>query len=277
MTDLSRVPPLVDPRLIHQYRQQTPGYSEYASQALQDLFPTPVHLLEALGIPLLSDAASLALGAKDGSGVGMGMGLLGALPFVPGIVKRTGSPPAKTQKAYKLFRAKNGKLYPLFVDANEEIPVGDWLRAEAGQLTDKGKVKSKLGPLAYRPGWHAGDFPIATHIGEGGQPPKYRPANQVWAEVDLAADVDWQKMADERGINRAGKKIPAKAHITDQVPYEGFYRYKTNPNMTGEWLIGGDMKVNRILTDEEVAAINKAAGLSDLPRRIPLDLKLLGF
>jgi predicted PurR-regulated permease PerM len=27
-------------------------------------------------------------------------------------------------------------------------------------------VKSKLGPLAYRPGWHAGDVPIATHIGE---------------------------------------------------------------------------------------------------------------
>jgi hypothetical protein len=37
--------------------------------------------------------------------------------------------------------------------------------------------------------------------------------------------------------------------------------------MTGEWLIGGNMKVNRVLTDDEVRAINEAAGVSDLPRR----------
>jgi hypothetical protein len=57
-----------------------------------------------------------------------------------------------------------------------------------------------------------------------------------------------------------------KAHITDQVPLGGFYRYKTNPNMTGNWLIGGNMKVNRVLPDEEVKAINDAAGTADLPR-----------
>jgi len=37
--------------------------------------------------------------------------------------------------------------------------------------------------------------------------------------------------------------------------------------MTGEWLIGGNMKVNRVLTDDEVRAINEAAGVADLPRR----------
>jgi hypothetical protein len=51
------------------------------------------------------------------------------------------------------------------------------------------------------------------------------------------------------------------------VPLGGFYRYKTNPNMTGNWIISGGMRVNRVLTDDEVRAINEEAGVSDLPRR----------
>lgn len=174
--------------------------------------------------------------------------------------------PEKTVKAYKLFRTKgDGKLYPLFVNADKPVPMGEWLEAEEGpQGKAQGKVKSKLGDLAYRPGWHAGDLPMATHIGGKSDPslkkPDYRPDNHVWAEVEMAADKDWQSVANSRGKG-------AKAHITDQVPYGGFYRYKTNPNMTGNWLIGGHMKVNRVLPDEEVKAINDAAGTADLPRR----------
>lgn len=174
--------------------------------------------------------------------------------------------PQKTVKAYKLFRTKgDGKLYPLFVHADKPVPMGEWLEAEEGpQGKAEGKVKSKLGDLAYRPGWHAGDLPMATHIGGKSDPslkkPDYRPDNHVWAEVEMAADKDWQSVANSRGKG-------AKAHITDQVPYGGFYRYKTNPNMTGNWLIGGHMKVNRVLPDEEVKAINDAAGTADLPRR----------
>jgi len=40
--------------------------------------------------------------------------------------------------------------------------------------------------------------------------------------------------------------------------------------VVGNWLIGGNMKVNRVLTDEEVQAINEAAGAADLPRFTPL-------
>jgi hypothetical protein len=176
------------------------------------------------------------------------------------------SAPQKTVKAYKLFRTKgDGKLYPLFVNADKPVPMGEWLEAEEGpQGKAQGKVKSKLGDLAYRPGWHAGDLPMATHIGGKSDPslkkPDYRPDNHVWAEVEMAADKDWQSVADSRGKG-------VKAHITDQVPFGGFYRYKTNPNMTGNWLIGGNMKVNRVLPDEEVKAINDAAGTADLPRR----------
>jgi hypothetical protein len=47
--------------------------------------------------------------------------------------------------------------------------------------------------------------------------------------------------------------------------------------MTGNWLIGGSMKVNKVLTDAEVARINKAAGISDLPRAEPFKKKAFGF
>ena len=186
--------------------------------------------------------------------------------------------PESTQTAYKLFRTDpEGNLYPLFVNANQQVPIGQWLPAEAGEMTGD-KVKSKIGALAYRPGWHAGDLPIATHIGEKYDPqtllkdktmrtPNVRPDNQVWAEVEMPADYDWQTEALNRAQrNKAGEVIPRTAHITDQVPYGGFYRYKTNPNMTGEWLIGGQMRVNRVLGDDEVRAINEAAGVADLPR-----------
>ena len=177
-------------------------------------------------------------------------------------------------KAYKLFRMKDDELYPLFVNADKPVLMDEWLPAEAGALTDKGQVKSKIGPLAYRPGWHAGEFPLATHIGgkatEHGVIPKkpnYRPDNQVWAEIEMPNMVNWQQVADSRArITKAGRPDPKTAHITDRVPFGGHYRYKTNPNMTGDWLISGDMKVNRILDDAEVRDINRRAGVEDLPR-----------
>ena len=191
--------------------------------------------------------------------------------------------PKKTVKAYKLFRVHPdhpGKLFPLFVDANTPVEMNKWTDAKEGEMAN-GKVKSKIGALAYRPGWHAGDLPIATHIGEKSDPkltaPDRRPANHAWAEVEMPDDVDWQSEATKRGTNAQGKVIPVKSHITDQIPKGGHYRYKTNPNMTGNWLIGGSMKVNKVLTDAEVKSINKAAGMSDLPRAQPFKKKTFGF
>lgn len=182
---------------------------------------------------------------------------------------RSASEPEKTVQAYKLFRQKGDDLFPLFVDADVPVPQGEWLDAQSGQLNSEGKVRSQIGPLAYRPGWHAGDLPIATHI--GGRYPttnktvNYRRDNEVWAEIQMPDDVDWQTEANLRGTNKKGRVVPVRAHITDQVPVGGHYRYKTNPNMTGNWLIGGSMKVNRVLPYDEVKAINEASGVSDLP------------
>lgn len=185
----------------------------------------------------------------------------------------TSSKPNKTVKAYKLFKAKASKpdeYFPLFVRANESVPVGEWTPAKMGKLLEDGSVDSEIGALAFRPGWHAGDYASATHIGgkSGGKAGDvdYRKADQIWAEVEMADDVDWQSVADSRARTKLdGNPDASTAHITDQMPKGGFYRYKTNPNMTGNWLIGGDMKVNRVLTPDEVKKIGLENGMPDLP------------
>jgi len=197
---------------------------------------------------------------------------------VPQIVRgKKPTEPKQTVEAFKLFRTdpnKPGELFPLFVNANKGVEQGSWVPAEIGPMTDKGRVESKIGELAFRPGWHAGDYIAATHIGgkatKGATKPEYRPANQVWASVELPADVDWQSIANSRaGVIKSGpnkgKMNAAEAQISDQIPEGGFYRYKTNPNMMGNWLIGGSMKVNKQLEPNEIKQIQEATQIFDLP------------
>ena len=160
--------------------------------------------------------------------------------------------------------------FPLFVNADKGVPTEQWIPAEVGQMTNTGQVKSSIGSLAYRPGWHAGDAPSATHIGgkssKGLKKPDYRPATQSWAEVELPDDVDWQAIANERASrNKAGEIIPRTAQISDQIPEGGYYRYKTNPNMQGNWLIGGAMRVNKPLAQSDAVRIGQELGSPDLP------------
>lgn len=198
--------------------------------------------------------------------------------------------PNKKVKAYKLFRVNKrnpGELFPLFVNSDMAVPVGYWVKAAIGEQAPSSKVgskqvKSKLGPLAFRPGWHSGDIPVATHIGEKSNKsdvaPSIRPENQVWAEVEVADDFNWQEEALNRADkNKNGKINPRTAHITDRLPDEGHYKYKTNSNMTGSWIISGEMKILRVLSDDEVKSINDKNNISDLKRLKPLDKKTYGF
>lgn len=182
--------------------------------------------------------------------------------------------PLKTVTAYKLFRTQKNsdELFPLFVNADKGVSENIWIKAESGPKSSKKEthVKSKIGDLAYRPGWHSGDAPSATHIGgkssKGLKKPDYRPAHQVWAEVQVPDDVDWQAEALRRADRtKKGEIISKTAHITDQLPERGFYKYKTNPNMLGSWLISGEMKVTKRLSRAEQRKLEKQLGISDLP------------
>lgn len=156
--------------------------------------------------------------------------------------------------AYKLFavnKKNRGKLFPLYINTNTSTPIGEWVDAESGTLIN-GKVKSKLGLLCYRPGWHLSDMPIATHMGikdESGKIAFMRP-DVVWCECEYSDEINYQEEADQNGtINN--KLIPRLAYLK-HIPYNGFYKYKTNPNMFGEWILAGAIKVNRVLNDNEV-------------------------
>ena len=71
-------------------------------------------------------------------------------------------------KTYKLFRIRNGKLYPLYVEASREMIVGEWLNAGVGALIDETHVKASGcgGKLALRPGFHSTLIPFTDWIGK---------------------------------------------------------------------------------------------------------------
>lgn len=184
--------------------------------------------------------------------------------------------PKKKGVGYKVFVLKDGKLYPPMV-ANPDgaaTPVGVWLDADAAPIAGESKTgrpqvkqggkgtQGGSGKLAYRPGWHLGVVPYAIQFNrkdaEGNK--TLFPKNFVFAEVEYAADVDYQEEARQEGINPSGKYQHSLAGLK-YLPTDGYYMYRTNPNPeTDPWVITGAMKVNRILTRAEQAELVKNAG-----------------
>lgn len=171
---------------------------------------------------------------------------------------------------FKLFRIKKtepNKIFPLFVDADKETPMGEWVDAICGERTVNGKVKSKLGELCFRPGWHLTDIPYCEHIGVKGNSGniEYLNPNHVWCECEYSNEISYQEEANFNGLNKKGIVIPKNAYLT-HIPVNGYYRYKTSPKMYGNWIIAGSIKVNRIISDEEVRDICRQHGKEPLPR-----------
>lgn len=184
--------------------------------------------------------------------------------------------PKKKGIGYKVFVLKDGKLYPPMV-ANPDgaaTPVGVWLDADAAPIAGESKTgrpqvkqggkgtQGGSGKLAYRPGWHLGVVPYAIQFNrkdaEGNK--TLFPKNFVFAEVEYAADVDYQEEARQEGINPSGKYQHSLAGLK-HLPTDGYYMYRTNPNPeTDPWVITGAMKVNHILTRAEQAELVKNAG-----------------
>ena len=172
---------------------------------------------------------------------------------------------------YKLFRVKRsapGQLFPLYVLSDQPVPLGVWLPAQEGPRKENGKVRSRIGDLAFRPGWHLSDIPLAIHIGikEDGVI-RYMHDDEVWCECEYSDAIDYQPVADEQGM-RDGVFHPRDAMLTE-IPVDGFYRYKTSPQMLGKWIIAGSIRVLRVLSDEEVSKICADAGYKALSRRTP--------
>lgn len=201
---------------------------------------------------------------------------------------RKKDPPKNVIEGFKVFVVKDGKLFPPMV-ANPEgegTPVGVWLDADVGglsydkdgnvKLNNRGRFKVKAGgkgtqgsggDLAFRPGWHLGEYPDASQFGreneehlvpnkKGEMVPSKElfPYNFVWARCEVAADANYQLDAMSFGVNENGKFERSQAGLP-YIPEDGYYKYRTNadPN-TAPWIISGSIKVVEILNDDQVAA-----------------------
>ncbi len=140
------------------------------------------------------------------------------------------------------------------------------------------KVKSKLGPLKYRPGFHITEIPYASHIGiKENNVIKYMKNETVWCEVAFSDTIDYTEGVRQRAYNEKTGKVNYRDACLDCVPKNGFYYYKTSPVMFGSWIIADQMKILRVLEDGEVAEICKRNGYETLLRKTPMDLAAYGF
>ena len=225
----------------------------------------------------------------------------------PELAIRKGPPPKKTGIGYKVFAMKDGKLYPPMVanPGGMDTLVGVWIDASEGARADRSKTgRDKVkaggkgtngggGTLAWRPGWHLGKIPYALQFNIGPKVPnplgiknkrgkvikvgEFFPSNFVWAEVEYAADVDYQEEAMSYGRTASGKFQHSLAGLP-RIPVDGSYEYRTNANpATDPWIITGSMKVNRVLSNEEVDAIVRGAGRQPQKRETDVVQKFLAW
>jgi hypothetical protein len=82
---------------------------------------------------------------------------------------------------YKLVKKrKDGSIGPLFINARQRIPIGEWLPAEAHER--KG--------FAFRPGWHCTFTPEAPHLSEKGR---------VWMKCEVKDYVTYPRPESQGG------------------------------------------------------------------------------
>ena len=151
--------------------------------------------------------------------------------------------PESNVKTYKLFRMKEGRLYPLFVETGREMKMGIWLEAGVGELVDPTHVKSKLGPLALRPGFHSTEVPFTDWIGKRQGGVLVQRQGTVWCECEVDGQ---QEHPSERNVKRT---LP-----------EDWYYFRTKPNQPFPWIISNKIKIKRVLDHAEVEAVCREHG-----------------
>ena len=152
---------------------------------------------------------------------------------------------------YKLFRVLNGKLYPLYVETDREMKIGEWLMAHVGKLVDDTHVKAYGcgGKLSLRPGFHSTNLPVTDWIGK--KMPDGSLAQRpdtVWCECEVI-----------------GNQIEITSRFGSRTIPHGWYYFRTNSKQRDPWIISDKIKIKRILTNEEVADICRLNGIEPQP------------
>ena len=155
-------------------------------------------------------------------------------------------------KVYKLFRIKNGKLYPLYVEANRQMQLYTWLEAGYGEKVDETHVKASGcgGKLSLRPGFHSTLIPFTDWIGKReNDGTLVQRHDTVWCECEVRGNQI--EVTDRYGL----RTIP-----------NGWYYFKTNSKQKEPWIISKELKIVRVLSNEEVDAICESFGISPQKR-----------
>lgn len=146
---------------------------------------------------------------------------------------------------YKLFRYVKGRLYPLYVDATTPMEMHTTLYAKVGDKADDTHVKSRLGALSLRPGFHSTEIPFTDWIGKKTEEGKLiQKKGTVWCECEVE-----------------GTQLTVTAKNGLRTLPQGWYYFKTNSKQVRPWIISDKIKINRILTNEDVAQICRAHGI----------------
>ena len=138
---------------------------------------------------------------------------------------------------YKLFEMNSkGQLFPLFIGKNEETRMNEWLHAE--YIPTRG--------FATRGGWHVGLVPDApwlksydgTDVGFY-KSQRWKHGKRVWCEVEFNSNHNY----DEEVMY-----LPKKCFV-DKCPDDGYYKFKESGDR--EWIVSSDIKVIRIIDEDE--------------------------
>ena len=150
---------------------------------------------------------------------------------------------------YKLFRIREGHLFPLYVEHKREMPVGVWLEAGIGEMVGENKVRGRCDPLSLRPGFHSTLVPFTDWIGKKGADGRiYQRKDTAWCECEV--DGKELTVTEKNGL----RTLP-----------DGWYFFRTNSRQKDPWIISDRILIKRILPQAEVEEICKAHGLKPQP------------
>lgn len=143
-----------------------------------------------------------------------------------------------------------GNLFPLFIDKNKPIKIGEWVKAES--IPTKG--------FSQRPGFHVGQVCDAPWLKSYDctdtgcyKSQRSKHWSRVWVEVSYNSNHCYDDEVE---------KLPKKCFV-DNPPRDGYYFFKeTGCNRI--WVITSHIKINRILTEEERQQILKDMGYDEI-------------
>ena len=211
-----------------------------------------------------------------------------------------GYPPITTKKVYAILTVGNG-LRTAFAGKGDVLPIGIWLDAQAIDGIESTTKKfpdgtpkkyipgtTGLNPkqagidptqyglpksqkfLFFRPGKHAADIPNFSQMNVKSEITSENksamPHDKIIFEIEVGADIDLtDTMLSEAPKHKTTGKAMMREAGLQRIPREGgkegFYKYKTNPNAKGNWIIASSFKINRLVSYDEIVSKNKELGL----------------